>query len=645
VLVRDGLLVALRDEFSPGLHLVDVSDPAAPATLATIGGNHYNGGLLQGPSLQVTTETFLLTYDLTDPASPLVTGAMPLGDRAAPRHLTSAGGAFYLFNDHATLRVLDVDDPLHPVDLGLLASGADRVDAMAGSGDFLHALHATSGGLDLVTWDVTAPMAPVETARFRLSIDPAATGAHVVIEGDLLLAGADDGTLRAFDLGDPAHPAPGFELGLRADHIAVSQNRLLVLAGKSLSVFPRTDALTPPGAPVVRSLLPRLRDIDGANGFTVGQLHDDRSVLMSVDTANPLHPMPLGQIDTGVDGKFVLDHSPGSGLAATVSLDGKFRLVDFADPAEPTLRGGYDNSRVYFFSAVFGPGVLAIETSAVVVETRFYDITDPDHPVMRGLIYDYGPQDIDGGVLLTAAGEEIRLYDITDLAHPQYLRRLELPGAVLKACIHEGYVYALTVDITDQRAIQVVRLADPTGPQWVASIDVDHNAVRLESHGTRLYAYGYSTCDIYDIAYPEAISRDASFPAWGSTGTGLVFNGALTTIGGWLITLRDEGFSHVAAPEAPPAAACRLLPAAPNPFNPATTVAFTVDRTRELTVSVHDARGRRVAELARGVFPPGRHEATWRGLDDDGRPVASGVYLVRLHGAGVESGRTVTLVK
>ena len=27
------------------------------------------------------------------------------------------------------------------------------------------------------------------------------------------------------------------------------------------------------------------------------------------------------------------------------------------------------------------------------------------------------------------------------------LRRLELPGAVLKACIHEGYVYALTVDI------------------------------------------------------------------------------------------------------------------------------------------------------------------------------------------------------
>jgi flagellar hook assembly protein FlgD len=91
--------------------------------------------------------------------------------------------------------------------------------------------------------------------------------------------------------------------------------------------------------------------------------------------------------------------------------------------------------------------------------------------------------------------------------------------------------------------------------------------------------------------------------------------------------------------------ASRLEAPFPNPLNPATTFAFTVDHTQHLTLDVHDVRGRRVAELAAGMFSPGRHEFRWDGRDGGGRSVASGVYLVRLHGDGIDASRTLAVVR
>jgi hypothetical protein len=68
----------------------------------------------------------------------------------------------------------------------------------------------------------------------------------------------------------------------------------------------------------------------------------------------------------------------------------------------------------------------------------------------------------------------------------------------------------------------------------------------------------------------------------------------------------------------------------PNPFNPSTSVAFEIDRRSRVNAVVYDPSGRRVKRLADGPFEPGRHVLRWDGTNDDGRRVASGVYLVRL---------------
>ncbi|UCF05037.1 MAG: choice-of-anchor D domain-containing protein, partial [bacterium] len=73
----------------------------------------------------------------------------------------------------------------------------------------------------------------------------------------------------------------------------------------------------------------------------------------------------------------------------------------------------------------------------------------------------------------------------------------------------------------------------------------------------------------------------------------------------------------------------------PNPFNPVTTITFTVpggdgDRSGVL-VMVYDVRGNHVCTLVRGTLPGGRHTTQWDGRNDHGDPVASGVYFVRLN--------------
>jgi len=76
--------------------------------------------------------------------------------------------------------------------------------------------------------------------------------------------------------------------------------------------------------------------------------------------------------------------------------------------------------------------------------------------------------------------------------------------------------------------------------------------------------------------------------------------------------------------------AFRLEQNRPNPFNPATTLAFELPAAGETDLSVYNAAGRRVATLVAGQVEAGPHSVTWRGVDDDGRAVASGVYFFKL---------------
>ena len=83
-----------------------------------------------------------------------------------------------------------------------------------------------------------------------------------------------------------------------------------------------------------------------------------------------------------------------------------------------------------------------------------------------------------------------------------------------------------------------------------------------------------------------------------------------------------------------------LHAAAPNPFNPRTTVRFDLARQARIDLGLFDLRGRRVTTLRAGHADAGSHALTL-----DGRDLASGVYLVRLSALGQVRSQRVVLTK
>jgi hypothetical protein len=87
------------------------------------------------------------------------------------------------------------------------------------------------------------------------------------------------------------------------------------------------------------------------------------------------------------------------------------------------------------------------------------------------------------------------------------------------------------------------------------------------------------------------------------------------------------------------------ISAYPNPFNPETTVRYTLPARGRVTIEVFDARGAHVAKLVDAVTPAGAYTVTWNGHDDRGNTVSSGVFFARLTSpAGVRSYK-MTLLK
>lgn len=68
----------------------------------------------------------------------------------------------------------------------------------------------------------------------------------------------------------------------------------------------------------------------------------------------------------------------------------------------------------------------------------------------------------------------------------------------------------------------------------------------------------------------------------------------------------------------------------PNPFNPTTTIDFVMSVDAFAKLIIYDVRGREIVRLVEEVRPAGTNSVTWNGINAQGRPVSSGVYLYRL---------------
>ncbi|HOU72803.1 MAG TPA: T9SS type A sorting domain-containing protein, partial [Candidatus Syntrophosphaera sp.] len=83
----------------------------------------------------------------------------------------------------------------------------------------------------------------------------------------------------------------------------------------------------------------------------------------------------------------------------------------------------------------------------------------------------------------------------------------------------------------------------------------------------------------------------------------------------------------------------------PNPFNPETTIAFSVPKTGPASLKVYNTKGQLVRTLVNDVREAGNHSVVWNGMDEQGNSVSSGLYFYRLSSDGNTVTRKMLLAK
>ncbi|MBD3257247.1 T9SS type A sorting domain-containing protein, partial [candidate division GN15 bacterium] len=82
----------------------------------------------------------------------------------------------------------------------------------------------------------------------------------------------------------------------------------------------------------------------------------------------------------------------------------------------------------------------------------------------------------------------------------------------------------------------------------------------------------------------------------------------------------------------------------PNPFNPATTINFNLPAQSDWSLKVFNVTGKLVREF-NGSNAAGQHSVVWDGMDNSGRPVASGVYFYRFDASDFSQTKKMILLK
>jgi Tol biopolymer transport system component len=113
----------------------------------------------------------------------------------------------------------------------------------------------------------------------------------------------------------------------------------------------------------------------------------------------------------------------------------------------------------------------------------------------------------------------------------------------------------------------------------------------------------------------------------------------------WIADFDSETIGNSTSTEVSVPSQFKLIGNYPNPFNPSTTIEFSLSASGKASLAVYNMSGQKVRELVAGQLSAGKHSVIWNGRDDRGKPVSSGVYITRLKMEGKVESHRMTLVK
>ncbi|MGI6197564.1 MAG: carboxypeptidase regulatory-like domain-containing protein [Candidatus Cloacimonadaceae bacterium] len=126
------------------------------------------------------------------------------------------------------------------------------------------------------------------------------------------------------------------------------------------------------------------------------------------------------------------------------------------------------------------------------------------------------------------------------------------------------------------------------------------------------------------------------------------FEGAVVEnviVGAGLFTKLDFTLIEASGEPQVPVVATALNGNYPNPFNPETTISYSVKEPGKVKLQIYNIRGQLVRTLINEAHDTGHYKRVFDGKDNDGRNLASGAYLIRMSAPGYQKASKMMLIK
>jgi hypothetical protein len=631
--------------------------------------------------------------DATDPANPTILNTVDTPGNAVDIYVES--GLAYVADSGAGLQVLNVSSPASASIIGTYDTEGTAVKLdVVGS---LAYLADTDWGLQII--DVSTPVAPFR--RSNLAITNSAV--DVTVNGGLAYVAADLEGLVICDVSDPDNPwiiddvKGGGGKNITATKVDFARDKVYVADGSDGMLV--VDVADPNNAAVLGDVEVESigQDVQVAGIFSYVCNSSGVNVVDCRDGANMSIVGNLGVPATsrGIHlTEFYAYVANGDGIQVCPSQCGYDETAEayFTPSIEngwlPDVEVTFTNESVGYglsYHWDFGDGVgSSTETNPT------YTYTEPGDFLVtltatNGVNVGYYSSRI--GALI----EEPTITSVTDVPDDQggwvyvrfhrsghdadQLNKAELytvqrrdagqwVSAAITGAYGEGYYTVVTPTQVDGDSLNTTDfrvIANMDEGNWASEVVTgfsEDNIAPAAPTGlmwTGSDALAWDEAEEDDFAYYQVFgSTEPDFVSAVKVGV-TVSNGFTVPIheyGWFFVTAVDDyglhsepaGTQNVSAvPDA--AMATRLFAPVPNPFNPSTTLRFSLAEVGPVQLMVYDISGRKVRTLLAEVLPGGEHTVVWNGQDDLGRAVAAGTYFCRMQTVKTTVTQRMALVK
>jgi hypothetical protein len=529
-----------------GLRVIDFSNPADPIIAGTFGG--MTTGLCVRDTLVYVASSSLgfRILNVKNPASITLAGSCTLA--GYPARVTVAGNYAYVANATTAagggINVIDIENPASP---SLVTTYPSPQSYIAGGMEVIAATGGTEGVLIL---DVTNPEQPAEASTRPL----AGFLYELTVNGNLGYTGTNG--FRVFDLSDLTNPVQiGFDP-----------------TPGSLAAISDTLAIYIPKSMTANNPVNIMNISDPAQPFKISQ-----------------YMAPVMTWDLALKGHYAF---------VACWWDG-FRVVDFSDPASPTLKAhefGWHNGAI--------PGVDYCYVQALDIFGDYLYLVD---------YLPFPDEDTKG----------LYIFDITDPENPEFVSRYpSLTSTAQDIRAWENYVYVAD----GSGGMEVIDVSDPLFPVSVGYCSLPDGATGMDISWPFVFVSNYilGGIEVIDATLPGAPFVTAYYRPTGVFAEGVDVSGTYALVGDGVCGFQVYDMLNATGIKDISVLNISELSLSPNPSRGMRKVSFRLEEASQVTLKISDITGKGIQVLIDRKYEAGLHDFYF---DDSSLP--EGIYLLQ----------------